>query len=277
MKGTHWDSMAHFWAQLGSPLRPIAEDQAGYQSFIDPWIERFDCPRIVILGVTPELYHLAWPEKHDLVALDRSRAMIDEIWPGPPECAHEGDWLEMPLPPGSRDLALCDGGPILVKYPKDQQMLVEQLHRLLTPGGRVILRPFVPPPDRESVASVLDDLLQRRIDNLNLLKLRLAMAIQASPEEGVAVQEVLRTVESVGDLKSLAHEIGWSWDHMRVIETYRGAPARYYFASEAEITRLFCEHERFRFLGRWQGTYPLAERCPIVAFERLRSPLEMRA
>ena len=273
----HWNSFAHLWAQLGSPLRPSAEDQVGYWSFIDPWLKQFERPRILILGVTPELYHLAWPKSHDLIALDRSREMIDEVWPGPPERAHQGDWLEMPFSADSRELALCDGGPILIEYPQAHQRLIEQLHRIVVPGGRVVLRLFAPETGRESVETVLDDLVHDRIANLNILKLRLGMAIQSSAEEGVAVQEILRAVEGLEpDLETLSRRLGWSWDHMRVIEAYRDAPARYYFATEAEITRLFCAQDRFAFLGSWQGSYPLAERCPIVGYERLHSPVETR-
>ena len=195
--------------------------------------------------------------------------MIDEVWPGPKECAVQGDWLQMPFPPASRDLALCDGGPILLEYPTAHRALVDQLHRLLVPGGRVIFRAFVPPAKRESKQIVFDDLAQGRIANLNILKMRLGMAMQPSADEGVAIDDVLHAVESVdNDLARLAQRLGWTWDHMRVIEVYRDSPARYHFVSEEQLTRLFCHDGRFALVGRWHGTYPLAERCPIIAFER---------
>jgi SAM-dependent methyltransferase len=179
----------------------------------------------------------------------------------------------MPLPNESRELALCDGGMILLEYPRAHRALAEQLHRLLVPGGRAIFRLFVPPQKSETKETVLDDLAHGRIANLNILKLRLGMAMQPSVDQGVAIDDVLRAVESVeGDLPRLAQRLGWTWDHMRVIEAYRNSPARYHFVSEAQLTKLFCHDGRFAPLGRWQGSYPLAERCPIVAFERQRSP-----
>lgn len=268
----HWESIASVWAQLGSPLRPCAEDQIGYRSFIEPWIEQFARPRIIILGVTPEVYHLPWPAEHDLIALDRSRGMIEEVWPGPPECALEGDWLRMPLPNESRDLALCDGGLMLLDYPQNHRALVDQLHRVLVPGGRVILRLFAAAENRETVAEVLNDFVASRIDNLNILKLRLGAALQASPENGAPVREILRAVEMMdANLARLAQRVHWSLDHLRVIELYRESSAIYRFLSEAQITEMFCGDGRFAPLGRCQGTYPLAERCPIVAYERRRS------
>ncbi|MGZ4966703.1 MAG: hypothetical protein ACXV97_05965 [Chthoniobacterales bacterium] len=269
----HWASLADLWENLGSPLRPGAEDQAGYQTFIDPWLKNFARPRILILGVTPEIFHLQWPQPHDLLALDRAREMIDEVWPGPPECAVQGDWLEMPLASNSREVALCDGGPLLLEYPQAHSGLVDELHRVLATGGRAIFRLFTPPAKHESVEEVLRDLLAGEIRNLNILKLRLGAALQPSTEAGVGAQDILRAVESVdSDLAQLAQRLGWSWDHMRVIEVYRGSPARYHFISETQFTHLFCHDGRFAPIGHWHGTYPLAERCPIVAYERQPSP-----
>jgi SAM-dependent methyltransferase len=265
----HWNSMAEFWAQLGSPLRPCVEDQAGYRSFIFPWLERFAQPRAIILGVTPELYHLGWPANVDLIAVDRARVMIEEVWPGPRERAFEGDWLQLQLPPHSREVCVCDGGLILLDYPEGHRALVAQLRELLVPGGRCLFRLFVPPLEQESVARVLGDLLSGGIPNLNVLKLRLAMAMQESPAKGVPVQDILRVVKMLDrDVAELAQRLGWSYDHLRAIEAYRNSPARYCFPTEAEITRIFLAEGGFTFLGRSQGTYPLSERCPVVAFAR---------
>ncbi len=125
---------------------------------------------------------------------------------------------------------------------------------------------------------VLDDLMNGRIANLNILKQRLGMAMQPSVEEGVAIADVLRAIETLdNDLARLAQRLGWTWDHMRVIEAYRGSPARYHFISEPQLTRLFCHDDRFALVGHWQGSYPLAERCPIVAYQRQDSPAETHA
>jgi len=42
--------------------------------------------------------------------VDRTQAMVDNLWPGPKQEAHCTDWLALTLPDGSRDLVLCDGG-----------------------------------------------------------------------------------------------------------------------------------------------------------------------
>lgn len=265
----HWNSMADFWAQLGSPLRPSPEDQASYWRLIENWIGKFRKPRIAILGVTPELYQLPWPSRRDLIALDRSQEMIRQVWPGPVADAVEADWLEMPLAEGSRDLVVCDGGMIMLDYPGGQKQMVRSLHRLLAEGGRAIFRLYVPPAKKESAEEVIQDLLGNRIGNLNILKLRLGMALQKSPGSGVAVEEIRNAILKLApDLRTLAQRLRWPFDHLRAIEAYRDSPARYYFSSQAEVMELFCGDGEFEFAGVSRGSFPLAERCPVVAFDR---------
>lgn len=267
-KAQHWKSFAHLWDQLGAPLRPGPEDQANYEKFFRDWLGQFPQSKAVILGVTPELFHLRWPAKCELLALDRAREMIDEVWPGSREQVIEGDWLEMPVR-GPRQLSLCDGGLMLLEYPRVQEQLRDRLERLIGPGGRSIFRLFALPEMRETHEVVLEELVRGKIPNLNVLKLRLGMALQANPEEGVAVREILRAVESVdSDLLRLAQRLGWKPEQMQAIEAYRNSGAVYYFPTERQTIELFCASGAFDFLGRATGHYPLAERCPVVAFKR---------
>ena len=141
---------------------------------------------------------------------------------------------------------------------------------LLAPGGRVVLRLFAAPEKREDVDEVLRDFLGGRVPNLNVLKLRLGMAMERSTEEGVSVRDILNAVETIDrDLARLAQRVNWSLDHFRVIELYRDSAAQYCFPDEKQITELFCRRWPFRSArSSAAGTYPLAERCPIVGFER---------
>ena len=53
----HWAEIARRWQQVGPPLRPSVQDIAFYTRAIAD----ITAPRALILGVTPELYHLPWP------------------------------------------------------------------------------------------------------------------------------------------------------------------------------------------------------------------------
>jgi SAM-dependent methyltransferase len=260
--------MADVWKQLASPLRPSAEDQELYWSFIGDWIGNYDCPRILILGVTPELYQLPWPARHEIRAMDRARGMIEQVWPGPRGAVLEADWREMPLPNESCDVVLCDGGLLLLDAAGERE-LIDRLHAVLAPGGRCVFRLFVLPEMTESTAAVMDDLLASRIANLNLLKLRLGSALQKSPNEGLAVYDMWKMLREVEpDWNRLAARLGWPVEQLRAIDAYRESPARYRYNTQAATEAAFCEDDRFTFLGSRVGKYPLAERCPVVAFAR---------
>lgn len=264
----HWGAMAEIWRQVGPPLRPSPEDQKLYWSFIHPWIAQLAEARVLILGVTPELFHLPWPKNCHLLACDRAREMIDNFWPGRPEQVLEADWRELPLPNESRDLVLCDGGLILLD-PAGQRALVDRLSQVLAPGGRGLLRLFALPEFAEAPEQVMEDLLARRIPSLNILKLRLGMALQESPEKGIAVHQLWKLLHATEpDWTCLAERVGWPVEHLRAIDAYHDSPACYRFPTVAGVEELFCGTGQFVSLGRRTGKYPLAERCPVVAFAR---------
>jgi SAM-dependent methyltransferase len=265
----HWPLMAQFWAQIGSPLRPTKEDLAHYQRCAEEWIKVHGPPRILLLGVTPEIYALRWPKGHDFVAVDQTRTMIDYVWPGRRNQIVEADWLDLPLPSASRDLVFCDGGLHLLEYPSAQLLLVERLHDVIASGGRCIFRLFAAPVVGENDDTVLNDLSAGRIPNLNVLKLRLGMALQESPKTGIEVDAIWNSLRGqAGDWDQLAANLGWPVEHLRPIDAYKNSESRYHFISEDQAIELFCGDGKFTPVGLHRSGYILGERCPIVVFER---------
>lgn len=270
VKQEHWPAMARAWDQSGAPLRPSPQDVAAYHRGAQAWMQGRDAaPRVLLLGVTPEIYNLPWPAGRDLLAVDRTPAMIAHVWVGKPEEVLQASWLELPLPSASRDIALCDGGLHLLDHPAGQKKLVERLHEVLAPGGRCIFRLFTPPAKKESARAVLDDLIAGRVANLNVLKLRLCMALQDSTKGGVAVKKVWETLRALApDWETLALRLGWPLEHLAAIDVYRESDARYHFMSVDQVRELFCGDGRFVSLGFDVSDYDLGERCPVIVFER---------
>src|SRR5688500_18216646 len=131
-----WPKVAAAWELVGSPLRPDAEDVALVKAASDDWGSATSRPpRVLILGVTPELYGLAWPTGSLVRAVDRTKQMLSEVWPGDPKDAVHADWLEMDWPDDSFDLVLCDGGWSLLDLP-GQHMLARRLAKIIAPDGR---------------------------------------------------------------------------------------------------------------------------------------------
>lgn len=265
-----WPLVASNWKQLGSPLRPAAEDVGFFARALREWCTAHPGrnPRALILGVTPELYRLPWPDPALVRAADRTAAMIEHIWPGPAANVIQADWRELPLSDASVDVAVCDGGLHLLDYPQGQSRLARTLARLIAPGGLFVVRLFVPPAERESEAAVLDALLRGRIPDLNCLKLRLGMSLQRSPTTGVALNAVWQSLRrSAGDWPALAARLGWVLEHLQVIDAYRDSPARYHFVTTAEASALFAAHG---FEVQWMasGSYAMAGQCPTVVLRR---------
>lgn len=251
------------------PLRPGDEPFRAERPGSSP-SEMRRPPRALILGVTPELYRLPWPAGADVLAADHTQEMIDAVWPGPREAAIHADWTALPLPDGSRDIVLCDGGIHLLTHPQAHEQLVRSVRRVLAPGGVCVLRLFVPPAQREAPGTVLQDLAAGRMSSLNVLKLRLAMSMQPSPGEGVQLSGVWDAVHRAEpDSERLAARLGWTLEHLLAINTYRDCPRRYHFVSVDEVRALFCASPGgFAMESVHVPTYELGERCPIVVFRR---------
>lgn len=264
----HWRDIGRMWSLVGAPLRPGPEDVAFVESELEGRDGTAGPPRALILGVTPELYHASWPAGASVMAVDHTRGMIDAIWPGPRDDVLCAEWTSIPLPDASRDMALCDGGFHLLGHPDGQRALVGELRRLISPGGLCVVRLFIPPPVAERPDDVLEDMEQGRIPSINVLKLRLGMALQKDAAEGVGVDEVWDRLHAVApDLEELAERIGWPVDETLVINTYRGSPNRYYFVTVDQVRDLFCG-DGFEFERLHVPDYTLGERCPTVVFRR---------
>jgi hypothetical protein len=269
-EGGNWPRLARQWRQVGPPLRCVAQDLGFFWDAASGWIARHGAPRVLLLGVTPELYRLPWPEGTDFLAADHTRAMIENVWPGPKEAALCTDWVDLALPEGSRDIVLCDGGLQLNAYPHKQKRLVALLRGILAAGGLCILRLYAPTGERESPEEVLRDLLTRRIPNLNILKLRLGMSMMADVSEGVELDAMWRAVhKAVPDPEGLAAKLGWEAEHLLVINTYRGSTMRYHFVTVDQVRHMFCaDPGGFELLSIRVPSYEFGEHCPTLVLQR---------
>ncbi|HJX31490.1 MAG TPA: hypothetical protein VJ624_06525 [Thermodesulfobacteriota bacterium] len=267
----HWTKMVEHWQQIGPPLRPSPQDIEFFEDAVQEWIHRYGAPRVLLLGVTPEIYRLRWPEGTDFLAVDHAQAMIDAVWPGPKKAVQCTEWIALSLPKNSRDIVLCDGGLHLLAYPGEQQQLAHLLRDVLSDNGMCILRLFVPPAQRESSDAVISDLLEGKISSLNILKLRLGMSLLKSAAEGVELGRVWRLIhEAAPDLEDLAAKIGWSLEYMLAINAYRGSTARYYFVTVDQVSELFCNNScGFETHRLRVPSYDLGERCPTIVLRRL--------
>lgn len=271
----HWSRMYQSWLQLGSPLRPNAEDVTLFTRNLEEWQAQNPGrnPRGLILGVTPELYALPWPDRKLLMAVDRTPEMIASVWPGKRSQIVEADWGDLPLPLGSVDMVFCDGGFHLLTYPQGQQQLIARLADVAAPGCMVVFRLFLPARQQETEAEVLAALLAGQIRDLNCLKLRLGSALMMEPELGVAVRSVWESLRRLAPdgWAALAKRLDWAEEHLEAIDAYENSEAVYHFAGIDRVIEMFISTRAsaFELCSIRYPEYEMGDRCPVLALRRL--------
>ena len=222
----HWPIHARRWALVGPPLRPAPDDVARFAAEVARW----QAPRALLLGVTPELATMRWPDGAAVVAVDRSQAMIDAIYPGPG--AVRGDWSALPIAGGAIDVAIGDGCLTNLGFPDGYRAFAAELRRVLAEGGALVLRVFAAPDPPESLAEVAAALAAGRVASFHALKWRVAMAIQDA-DRTVAVQAIRAAVDAlIPDRDALT---AWPRAEIDTLDHYRDSDLRYSFPTLAEV------------------------------------------
>ena len=264
---TPWSRNARQWSLIGPPLRPGPEDVVGYEAAVREWHGTAGRPpRALLMGVTPEIATMRWPDRTEIVAIDHSLPMILSVWPGPAvpvSGAACGDWTRLPLADGSRDLAIGDGCLSAMRFPEQYEGTLQAVHRVLAPGGRLVLRFFCRPETGEQLENVFDDLWAGRIGNFHVFKWRFAMAVHGTLAEGVILSELWRIWKrEVPEPGRLAERLGWPIDVIGTIDAYRDVASRYTFPTLPEAKAVLAT--RFEVVGMHQSGYELGDRCPIL-------------
>lgn len=270
----HWNHNASQWQLLTSPLRPCAEDISLYAAGLTHWrnARGVSASRVLLLGVTQELRAMPWPADADLLACDRSLAMIRTIWPlaafggagAAPVCA---DWRALPLPAASRNIAIGDGSASALATLADLRLAAREIERVLEPGGALVLRLFLRPAIAESIEQVVAEAAAGRIGSFHAFKWRLLMAVQRDANEGVRLGDAWDAFEAYfADRAALARDTGWAPEAIDTIDTYRNADGRYCFHTLDEFAEAIAP--AFSLLSVDHPRYELGERCPLVVARR---------
>ena len=261
-----WSRHASQWSRIGSPLRPVAEDIDGYERVVRCWAQDYGTPRIALLGVTPEIVGMPLPEDSHLVAIDINRKMLELYPPAahrPGAVAIRADWRRLPLRSGSRDIVLGDGCFAMMRFPDGFRSLARGLCHVLTATGVCAFRFYLRPEPAESIDDLVADLRAGLVGNFHAFKLRAAMALQESPEQGIAVGRVFEWWSQAGiEPEELTAQYGWHPETIATIEAYRDRQDVYIFPTLTElrwalgdlIVEVDCRFPR----------YELGERCPLI-------------
>jgi SAM-dependent methyltransferase len=257
----HWDNYHRHWMLLEAPLRPTPEIVAIFERELD--LAGAD---IALLGVTPELAVLG----KSILAIDQSAAMISGVWAGDNASrnAIAGNWLDLPVAGASTEAVIGDGCLSAVASKAARSRLYSEIARVLKAGGRAGIRVFAAPETTEDLASIKAEV--DAIGNFHALKWRIAMASTTGiPDFAIKVRAIRDTFDRLfPDREALARRTGWSIASINTIDVYAGSEIDYSFTPLAILVE-----EAKDWFGDVRvvpsGSYPLAERCPLLV---LRSP-----
>jgi hypothetical protein len=244
------------WTRLRPPLRPDAQIVSAYRHAIAGAETK-----VLLLGVTAELADLG----ETLVAVDLSRKMIANAWPGDNDRrkAMHGNWLAMPLQMREFTAAIGDG--VMTGIAKDQYAtFFSELARLLLPGARFAVRLYETPEPGETVDQVREQTVAGHIKGFHAFKWRLAMALATETNDAaVPVARIHQAFQSAfPDRDALRAATGWTLDEIAEMDAYDGKPMIYQFHTRREfLAHLPPEFSNPRFLS--SGEYELSERCPL--------------
>lgn len=255
----HWTRHLQHWHLLSPPLRPHPDVIACVRARIGAG------PRL-LLGSTLE-YAALGP---DIVALDASFSMMAELWRDtePSRPAIQCDWTNMPVASQSVAHVLGDGSLNAVSTAVLSEIL-QEVARVLKPEGSLVARVFCRPPRAERAEDIQRDVAFGGAGSFHALKWRVAMAALPDPAASDIAVSTIRdaVIAQYPDRDTLCRITGWSRAEVDTLDVYDGSSVVYNFPTEAAI---------FALLGRWFasveivhcGSYPLAERCPILLARR---------
>jgi SAM-dependent methyltransferase len=222
--------------------------------------------RVLLFGVTPEL-----AKAFDrLVGVDKSRGMIENLWPGDTATRKsvEADWLTLDGSLGQFSAAIGDGSCNCVAYPKEVEKVLEQVRDHLEPGGRFVCRVYLRPDAMPSRAEMQGDPRGKARINFHAFKFLLAMRIAEDSEATVPVVSILAAFEEMfPDRDALAERTDWPRADIDTIDSYRNSSVAYSFFNRAEFLGAMPQglvNPQFHS----SGAYDLAETCPILVCER---------
>lgn len=257
----HWGRYAVRSPLFEPPLRPHADVVALLRTLVGD-----GAAPVLLLGVTAMIADAFTT----VDAVDVNPSVVATRWPGDSATkrAWVGDWLE--LGGGDRRYrAVLGDGSLNMLAPPQIARLLAIVVGLLEPGGRFACRLFERPEPAFSEAD-----LQRTASapgplNFNAFKWQLAMHL-AAHRPTLPVTEIRAAFQARWpDRDALARATGWPREAIDTIDLYEGSSVVYAFPSRAEFRELLPEGiEAAEFLAC--GTYPLAERCPVLSFRRLR-------
>ena len=226
--------------------------------------------RVLVLGVTPEIVQLPWPEQGEIFAVDSSLGMIEIAWqphPSLPSAVACARWQEMPIKDRAFDVVVGDGSLNALPGFDYYGEVLREVARVLKPAGALILRCFVRPDVIETPEQVFAAAMAGQFSTTAAFRLRFSFALtQADGSLGLA--DLFNAFESfVPDRSELARVTGWPREHIDFADAHKKSKIGLTFPTMSKLTAL--SEEWFAIDGMRRGTYTQSGDCPTILFKPL--------
>lgn len=276
MEPTFWNTQVELIKAMGPPARPHHSDIACMRAMA--WQRIAGWPAsgrlgVLVLGVTPEIVGLDWPNGTEITAVDRSEGMIEAFWPGDvPQQRRlvRGDWMSMPFEPDAFDFVLGDNVFNALDYPQRYRELAEVVGRILRPQGLFIVRVLCQAEPREDGYDIVEAYRAGQLTDYHQFRFRMMTASQPSAEEGLytSKESIDRTMEEHGVTMAEVYEkTGYRPPKPPPsVETAPMAPYKVTYPTADEFRRQVAH--RFAIVDTRNGDHPLAHRTPVFALQR---------
>lgn len=262
----YWDQLALRW-RFSPPLSPGPEDARWYEGVLARLADGKANLEVMQLGVTPAVAGMRWPQAARVLAADWSVPMLTRVWPAdrtPPGalrlCA---DWRQLPLEPAAIDVIVTDGCYTALPNVTDYRSVNLELHRVLRPGGSMLVRCCCRPSRRLDTDWLFEELFAGRIPSLDLFRFLLAMSMHDGTRTEIsrrAVGEAWR--RHVPDARTIQPRMGWSDDELANMERSAASDNTFCFPTLEEL--LAVARPQFEAAARDVPAYAWGELFPRI-------------
>jgi hypothetical protein len=258
---TSWAVFHQRWAGLRPPLRPHPDVCEAVRTLVSG-----HDASVLLLGATPELAEIP----AQTIAVDRNALSLGFIWPGntPARAALRGNWLALPCADGAFTAAIGDGSLSCLEYPVEYERVLYELSRAVRPRGRIVLRVYLRPDRPESTTDIYARAMSGAAGSPHALKWMVAHAACAERNSAnLPVAAILDAYDrAFPDRQALSDATGWCLDEVGHVDAYAEARDVYSFPTKDQLLDVVAGVGlRGRLLP--VGSYPLAERCPLLAID----------